>query len=162
MKNILWLLILVTFFSCKTSNNNKQQEIIKQINYYEGILSKDTTGDLNVAAAYEVIKHYSHYSYEFPDDSLTPEYLFRMANIFKALGKGREAIETFYKIEKKYPTYEKHDICIFMQGFIYENDLLNNEKARECYERYLKIYPNKPLSKDVKILIDNLASPKNF
>jgi hypothetical protein len=50
-----------------------------------------------------------------------------------------------------------------MQGNIYESELNDLDKARECYERYLQYYPNKPFAKDVKVLLDNLGkSPEEL
>lgn len=164
--HLLLIVILSILFSC-TSNKDKlkkeKQEIESNIARLEKILTADTTGEINIAAANEVIKYYASYSYKFQDDSITPEYIFRMANVFEALGKAREAIEAFHKVESKYPDFPKKDICIFMQGNIYESELNELDKARECYERYLQYYPNKPFAKDVKVLLDNLGkSPEEL
>lgn len=165
-KIIVVLTILSLLFSC-TSNEDKlkkeKQEIESNIARLEKILTADTTGEINIAAANEVIKYYASYSYKFQNDSITPEYIFRMANVFEALGKSNEAIEAFHKVESKYPDYPKKDICVFMQGNIYETELNNLDKARECYEKYLLYYPNKPFAKDVKVLLENLGkSPEEL
>lgn len=165
-KFLIVFVILPLFFSCSSyeeKQKKEKQEIKSNIARLEKILLSDTTGYINVSAANEAIKYYASYSYKFPNDSITPEYIFRMANVFEALGKYREAIEAFYKVESKYPDFLKKDICIFMQGNIYETELNDLEKARQCYERYLQSFPNKPFAKDVKVLLDNLGkSPEEL
>lgn len=157
----------IFLFSCNSSNeykiNNEKNNLESKISRIEKILTSDTTGNFNVSAAHEAIKYYSSYSSLFPDDSITPEYIFRMANILYTLGKGHEAIEAFHKIESKYPRYQKIDICIFMQGNIYESVLNDTTQARKCYERYLKLYPSTELANDVKVLLQNLGkSPEQL
>jgi len=166
MNKVVYLILVLLIMAC-TSNEEKQkkekQSIETNIARLEKILANDTTGQINIAAAYEVIRNYASYSYKFPNDSNTPEYIFRMANILNALGKYREAVEAFHKIESKYPDYSKLDICIFLQGNIYETELKNLEKARDYYELFLQKYPNHPLSKDIKVLLENLGkSPEEL
>lgn len=164
--NFFVLLAFIFLFSC-SSNDDKikkeKKDIEANIARMEKILGSDTTGNLNISAAHEAIRYYSTYSYKFPNDSLTPEYIFRMAHIFDALGKGREAVEAFHKVETQYPDYPKKDICIFMQGNIYDSELKDTIQARDCYERYLRSFPGTNLAKDVKILLQNLGkSPEQL
>jgi tetratricopeptide (TPR) repeat protein len=153
-------------FSCNTAEKKKEQkkkEISENIARNEKILGSDTTGNLNIAAAYEVLKYYTSYSFSFPEDSVTPEYLFRMANIYSALGQGLNAIKVLEKIENNYPDFHKKAFCIFMQADIYENQLKNIDKARYNYERFLQMYPNHPLAKDTKVLLQNIGkSPEEL
>jgi len=164
--NLFVIAALIFLFSC-SSNDDKikkeKQDIEANIARMEKILGSDTTGNFNISAAHEAIRYYSSYSYKFPDDSITPEYIFRMAHIFDALGKGREAVEAFHKVESKYPDYPKRDICIFMQGNIYDSELNDTTQARDCYERYLRSFPGNNLAKDVKVLLQNLGkSPEQL
>jgi len=166
MNKVFFLFLSLLIIAC-TSNEEKQkkekQAIESNIARLEKIIASDTTGEINIAAAYEVIKNYASYSYKFPNDSSTPEYIFRMAHIFKALGKYREAVEAFHKIESKYPDYKKLDICVFMQGNIYETELHDLDKARDCYERFLQKFSSNPIAKDVKVLLENLGkSPEEL
>ncbi|NSW45774.1 MAG: tetratricopeptide repeat protein [Bacteroidales bacterium] len=167
MNKIVYLILVILIIASCTSNEEKQkkekQSIETNIARLEKIISNDTTGQINIAAAYEIIRNYASYSYKFPNDSNTPEYIFRMANILNALGKFREAVEAFHKIESKYPDYNKLDICIFLQGNIYETELKDLEKARYYYELFIQKYPSHPLSKDVKVLLENLGkSPEEL
>ena len=44
-----------------------------------------------------------------------------------------------------------------MQGFVNENLLMDMDKAKYHYERFIKEYPNHALAKDTKVLIENLG-----
>lgn len=155
MKYLLFSFILL--IACNHNKTKNKSLLINDIKKYEQILLNDTSGHLNISAAYEVIKCYSAYANNFPDDSLSPEYLFRQANVFRSINKGKEAINTLKKIENKYPTYPKLDICLFITAEIYENVLFDIENARKYYELFIKKYPNSHLADDAKIILQNLG-----
>jgi tetratricopeptide (TPR) repeat protein len=155
MKYLCYFIILLV--ACNQYKHEDKKLLLNEINKLEQILLADTTGNLNISAAYETIKFYSKYANSFPDDSLTPEFLFRKANTFRSLNKGKEAISVLNKIENKYPNYPKLDLCLFMKAEIYENLLNDIENAKKHYELFIQKHPNSHLTNDAKILLKNLG-----
>ncbi len=52
---------------------------------------------------------------------------------------------------------------MFLLGFSYENDLKQNDKAREVYELFLKNYKSHELADDVQFSLNNLGkSPEDI
>jgi outer membrane protein assembly factor BamD (BamD/ComL family) len=166
MKNgILLILLLSCLLACNTTKNddNKKNKLLKEIQQTEIQLYSDTVMTLDIGAANNAVVLYSRYATQYPDDSASVEYLFKSAEICKALNKGRLALTYYERIEKDYPAFSKMAICIFMQGFVNENLLLDIEKAKFNYERFIKKYPNHVLAKDTKVLIQNLGkSPEEL
>jgi TolA-binding protein len=68
-----------------------------------------------------------------------------------------DAIGCYKKVYEKYPNSKRAPFCLFMQGFIYENNLHSPEMAKKLYEEFMKKYPNNELAKDVKFALDNLG-----
>ena len=162
-KSFTILFLTLITISCGTKSLTDKQELLKEISNYEKSLLNDTTGNVNITAAYELIKCYSKFYNNYPTDSITPEILFKQANIFQSIAKYKEAISTIEKIEKEYPNYKKIDICIFMKANIYENYLNDLKNAEKFYKLYLKQYPNGSLAKDAEFLLQNLGkSPEEL
>ena len=161
MKKYL-LIIIVPFilFSCSESSNKDstaKDKLLVQIMESEKVMYNDTVSDLNVSVANNAITLYSRYANEYPDDSSSAEYLFRAAELSKALNKGKMALNYYEKVENEYPTYSKMPIVIFMQGFVNETLLSDYKTAKSHYERFIAKYPQNPMSKDLKTMILNLG-----
>lgn len=157
MKAIIFLLVIVLFFSCSSRKEQSKESILKEIARYEQVLLNDTTGEINLTASYEAIKFYSLYENQYPEDSLTPELMFRKASLFKSLGKANEAIEVLTKIEKNYPNYLNMDVCLFLLGDIYENMLQDTAQARKYYQNLITKFPKSTLSDDASVILQNLG-----
>ena len=53
--------------------------------------------------------------------------------------------------------YEKSSDCLFWVGYIYDNDMGMDDKAKGKYELFLEKYPEHELSKDVTFLLGHLG-----
>ena len=62
----------------------------------------------------------------------------------KTIGNPNKAVQLYYNVGEKMPDHPKAPTALFMQAFIYENDLQDLEKAKAAYELFLKRYPNDP------------------
>lgn len=86
------------------------------------------------------------------------ELIFRAAGLAQSTGQHNKALQLYYKITDNHPAHPKANMAAFMQGFIYENNLNNIEKAREAYQRFLEKYPNDPdYADDVKVALSSLG-----
>lgn len=166
MKNFLLLIIFVSgIFACTPAKKPivDKNKLLVEIQQIEKKIYSDTVMSLDIGAANNAILLYSRFATQNPDDTASAEYLFRAAEICKSLSKGRLSLTYYERIENDYPDFPKVAVCIFMQGFVYENLLLDVEKAKFHYERFVEKYPNHALAKDTKVMIGNIGkSPEDL
>lgn len=105
----------------------------------------------------ELLADYDYYIAHYPKDSLTPVYLMRSADFDRAIGLADKAIDNYHRVYMEYPQYPRANMALFLEGFTYENDKHNVEKARGSYSLYLQKYPDSKMAKDVKFLLDHLG-----
>jgi tetratricopeptide (TPR) repeat protein len=152
--------LIALLFSCSenTSKNKLEKEkILVLIQETEKIIYSDSITDINPSVANNAIMLYSKYANAFDDDTLSADYLFKAAELCKALNKSQLSLNYYEKVEQNYPSFRNMDLVIFMQGFVNEVQLKNYEKARFHYERYIAKYPKSPLCKDLRTMIENLG-----
>ncbi len=107
--------------------------------------------------AREAIKSYEDFAENHPKSTQAPEMLLKAADLHRALKEHSVAVDIYKKIESDYSDYPKLPHVIFLQGFVYENDLQQLDKAKERYETFLKLYPDHELSDDVTFSLRNLG-----
>ena len=74
-----------------------------------------------------------------------------------------QAILYYDKITYTYPKFRKIAYCYFLEGFVYENQMNDLINAKKYYTLFITKYPTHPLTKDAKILIENLGkSPEEL
>lgn len=138
------------------SCGNGKQKLQSEISAGEQNLKKDASGIVDHQKAAAVIHLYISYADKFPDDSLSAEYLFRAADVTNGIHQPDKAIELYERVQG-FKTYSKTPVALFLQGFIAETELQNMQKAKQFYEKFLKLYPDHQLAADVKISLSNLG-----
>lgn len=156
---VLLVLPLVVLLSCSPSTKNQQAKIAamekEMINKTKGTLDKDKALDL--------INAYRNYAKNNPQDTMSALYLVKMAELQLNAVSPIEAVNTLNRIIKDFPSFRKAPECLFLKGFIYENNLNDLNKARSTYQEFLQRYPNHYFAKDAKVLISNLGkSPEEL
>lgn len=112
---------------------------------------------------YAAIEAYQEFAEAFPNDTATPEFLFRKADLYRSLKEGDKSVQTYNHILSHYPNFHKAPYCLFLKGFVLENEIGNFPKAKEAYEAFLNQHPNHVLAKDVKFSLSNLGkSPEEI
>jgi len=156
---ICLLIGVIIFFITSCGNNDSDKtNILKSISDYEKMLygNKDAI-NFDIKIANELTTKYNLFAKKFPDDNLTPNYMFKSAEVLRSLRKFNEAAGIYKKIGLKYPNYEKAPHSLFLLGFSFENDLKNLEDARKCYNEFLAKYPKHELADDVTFSLKNLG-----
>lgn len=163
MKAIKFLIAMMAGAILISACSNPQADKKAEIEALENGLFSDETKMVDRAKANELIKLYVAYADEFPGDAENPEMLFKAGDMAMNLNQGRTAIEIFDRVMENYPDYEKTPQCLFLKGYIYENNLGNLEMARKIYEEFLQKYPEDKFADDAKISIQNLGkSPEEL
>lgn len=152
IKKLLFVIIIsVSFFSCsKTSDKD----------YMEMASEKEKEGKIS-----EALSDYSKLVAEYPESELASEAIIKQASLYhenkvkdisrkEALTK---AAELFISVSEKYPENEKAPSSLFMAGFIYANEIMDFNKAKEVYNLFLKKYPEHELSSSAKEELNNMG-----
>lgn len=161
MKKLYFIIILFTLgtIACMPSKK-KQIENISRLEKSVGYIGPGESGNKK---AVELITAYQKYASDYPSDTLSPAYLFKMAELQVHAVSPQEAINTLDRIRKDFPDYRKVPECLFLTGFFYENNLNDLDKAKRIYREFLEKYPDHYFAKDARVLIQNLGkSPEEL
>ncbi len=165
MKTPFYLLLaLALVASCTQKKTDIKKSQIEKIAKYENYI--DSIRKTRVATAdemYELINYYNQYYQTYKKDTLSPLFLYRAAEASLYINQGLKAIGYLKHIEVDYPDFKNMGNVVFLIGFTYENNEKNYESARKYYQKFIDKYPEHPLAKDTKILINNLGkSPEEM
>lgn len=134
---------------------NKDQ-FIAQIKTAEAKLKASTT--LDPVIGNQMIKAYLDYANIFINDSISPDYLFRSADIASGLGSYDQAIILYNQIVDKYPAYRHTPDALYLEAMVYDSKLSGQDaRAKVLYEQLIKDYPKSKLVEDARIAIQNLG-----
>ena len=137
-------------------NNNEAQK--KAIESKEKALMDQTKkGKVDTTGVNELLKSYLGYAEAFPADTNGANYLFKAADFYRYMRKPLRSIELYAKIYNNYPTFQKRPYALFLQGFIFENEVGNLDSAKVKYQQFLAVYPDHAIAHDVKITLNNLG-----
>jgi TolA-binding protein len=154
MKYYLALSLALFLVSCGANREQSLQDIKEAEN---NLYANEGAFLFNDSLANITLEAYLDYVSNFPQDSLSADYLFKAADLYRAKHEFDKAIATFDRVAKDYPAYEKVPQTVFLQGFIYENDLKDLPKAKERYEFFIQQYPQHQLARDVQFSLNNLG-----
>ncbi|MDO9255771.1 MAG: tetratricopeptide repeat protein [Bacteroidales bacterium] len=122
-----------------------------------------TSQTVDSVAVNELVSAYQNFSSKYPDDSLSPEYLYKAAGLAAGFNRGAQAIDIYESLIQTYPHYKKIPECYFMAAFTYENTLGNIGKAKVFYTKFLVKYPDHELADDARAAIKFLGkSPEEM
>lgn len=141
-----------------TSCTNERTRLATDITKGEQQLFADSSRSLNTQVAENVLNSYLAFAAKFPEDTMTPEYLFRSADLANGLHHSSQSLELFARVCSKYPEHRKAAAALFMQAFISETVLQDKEKAKKLYGEFLQKYPSHQLSVSAKASLDQLNS----
>jgi TolA-binding protein len=153
------LLSVLIVLACSSPQSEKKQEIKKM----EDVLFSDDNKMVDREKAGELIKLYVSFADQFPDDKETPEYLFKAGDMSMNLNMPQKAIQVFDRILKDYSDYEKAPQCLFLKGYVYENEIGDMNTAKKLYEDFIAKYPDDEFADDAAVSIKNLGkSPEEL
>lgn len=153
-KTIGYLFIVAFIFNACSSPKADKLAGIKTM---EDELFSDESKMINRTQADSLIGLYIAYADEFPEDVEASEYLFKAGDMAMNLNMPRKAIELFDRILTVYPDFEKAPQCLFLKGYVYENNLGDLKAAKMIYEEFLEKYPDDEFADDAEVSIKNLG-----
>lgn len=148
-------LVLVMLISCGPDKEKKQmrQDLIDQ----ETSLLTGPVGPVDRLKAQEMMQTYENFVDTYPDDSLAAEYLYKGGELAMNLEMSGRAIKTFQRILLDYPDFDKAASCIFLQAYIYENQMQQYDVAKGLYKEFVEKYPSHILAEDALVSIQNMG-----
>ena len=155
MKKILLILSLALMMaSCG------QKMTVEEINKLESqVFAKDIKVEKENVV--KLVDAYVLYAKQNPDDVKSPDYLFKALDV--AVGINAEgpqkAIDIADIMIEQYPDFEMTPMAMFLKGFVYENMMMDYDKALDTYHQFLDKYPNNPMVADVEASIRNIGIP---
>lgn len=127
------------------------------------LFNEDMTA--NAEAVPDAIATFVKYAEDHADAADAPEYLFKAVEVsVNAKQDPQQSIDLVNRLVTTYPRYENNPVALFMLAtFVYDDQLHNYDKARECYNRIINDYPDSPFAKDAAISIEQLGvSPEEL
>jgi outer membrane protein assembly factor BamD (BamD/ComL family) len=144
---------IILFASCGSESHQALEAIRKA----ESNLYPDSTMMPDAEKARNIIALYSDYAMKYPSDTLSPGFLFKAGDMSSKINETAKAIELFGALTKAYPDHPNASYALFLQGFIYENQIGDPAKAKPYYEQFLSMYPDHQLAQDVAFSLENLG-----
>ena len=120
------------------------------------MLFNDSTKMLDPRVANETLMGYEKFVNTFPDDSSSPGYLYKAADLAQGMKKSKEAIGFYKEFISKYPQHTKVASSYFLMAFVYDNELHNKDSAKYFYKEFLEKYPNHQLAPSAKASLDQI------
>ncbi len=146
-------IMAILLYSC----SDPKQELTAKITECEKHLYSDSVAVPDQAKAKEIIELYIQFAEKYPDDTISAGYLFRAADVSSKINETHQAVQLFGRMIEKYPDHRNAPFALFLQGFIYENQVGDPAKARPYYEAFLQKYPDHPLASDVSFSLEHLG-----
>jgi len=155
---IVFIMAVSLFMGCQSKQEKDHDKLLR----LEKALN-DSAASFDKAKAIELRNAYLEYIKSWPQDSMNAAYTFKGAEFSMSLREFQKAIELFQRYYKAWPENPKAADCLFLVGFIYENELKNYNEARNSYAEFIQKYPQHPYADDAEILIQNLGkSPEEL
>jgi hypothetical protein len=92
----------------------------------------------------------------YPKDEQSPYFLFMASRAANGLGQYTNSIDIINRIILNYTNYDRLVEVYFMKAFTYDEDLNQKAEAKKVYVEIMEKFPNDPLAKEAKILLENL------
>ncbi len=175
MRKILSIVVITSLCilvcqSCTNSGSETQknpmtekEKLVQEIKQLEDTLKANAEQKINRKLANDLIEKSKTFARVFPEDELSPAYLFRAGNVAVGIGSFEEAVNLFKNIHQNYTNYERAPDALFLQGFTYENHMNDLENAKICYDDFLNRFPEDQLADQVRVVLENIGkSPEEL
>ena len=145
----------VLFSACQPS----QEKLAEQI----ATLEKESAEQYDTTKMNNLLSLYQSYIEQFPQDSLTANYLFNSGKINMALRKGADALRDFTNFVNKFPQHALLPEAYYYIAFTYEDIMYDISAAKTAYYDFLIRFPSHQLATDANLSIKYLGkSPEEI
>lgn len=147
--------VLIALACSLNSCVRPQEKLQKQIEGAEMELSLADNAIPSVERSDSLITMYMQYADQYKDDTLSPVYIFKSAELYMKTGRYQMAIDHFGKVQR-YKGFRKIGEAMFLKGFIADSQLGDTARARQYYQEFVQAFPGHEFADDAQHLIENL------
>jgi tetratricopeptide (TPR) repeat protein len=133
-----------------------QEALLAKVNEFEGKVFKQD-GTMDVTNANLLIEGYILFGDSYPEAAESANLLFKAAEVSLGMNQAPRALGLYQKVYKNYPEFEKRPFALFLQAFIYENNLGRLDDAKLTYEKFLVEFPDHAMADDATYSLANLG-----
>ena len=105
---------IILCISCATNAEDKNLSCAERqvvVNSMEAVLNLDS--EFDTLKVTNLIRKYAEFSNACPNDSLTPEYLTRRADLLRGTGNIHDAIKQLLSVHDGFPNYDRNVIELY-------------------------------------------------
>ncbi len=143
-KHLFFVLFALAFTACKPDPAQKVTQLEQQLIVLDKEFGGSKVVDKEKAAAFIQTSEELAALVQPTDPDKYVSVMMKAAGLAKTIENPQKAIELYGKVVNGLPRHAKAPTALFMQAFIYENDLVDIPKAKVAYELFLEKYPNDP------------------
>ena len=136
--------VVFLFTACKPSHDKALAKVVEA----EDALKKSyASGKPETQMVLGAVDAYEQFVKYYPKDSMAPVFLIKAGDCYRILKQYDKAIAEYQKVENNYQGSKAYPNSIFIQGFVYENEVKDLPKAKERYETFLKKFPDNEMAR---------------
>ena len=128
-----------------------KEERINQIEDFEDSIFESAIA-ADPETADQLTALYVAFADKYPNDSLSPQYLMKGADMQSNVLHTERALELFDRVINDYPDFEEVPMCFFLKGNALE---LNSQidEAKAAYEEFISKYPDHFMADDARRML---------
>lgn len=92
----------------------------------------------------------------YPESDIEKEF-FDYAQRLQDEGKPEWAIKFYDRILSLSPESAHRDKALFLKGFVYSEELNEQDKAKETFKKFIEEYPESELKDDAEFMLENMG-----
>jgi len=151
------VLLVCGVFAILAGCSPSREKTVSRIHGLEKQLFAPESVSFDKEKADTLLQLYAAFIKDHPQDTMSPGFLFKSANVMMNMGEGGKAVTLFDQYIQNYPDKPKAAICMFFKAFVYENVVHDLDRARETYLQFMEKYPKNDFVKDAKLALLNLG-----
>jgi len=151
-QSVLFMILgMMIFTSCEQQKPAvKAKNLRDEINNLQSVLFDNRNQTLDMVKADSMVLLYKKYAIEFPNDTMSAQYLFKAAEVEMGIDKNKNCIATLSLIQQRYPDNEIIPMVLHFKAFVYDDKLHDYDKARACLDELIEKYPENSLIENAK------------